>query len=71
MAAGTSTHTMKPKFFNSPVQFVVQNRDFDALTNGMDALVDRARKIPGLLNVDTDLRVTKPELVVTLDRDRA
>jgi multidrug efflux pump len=57
--------------FNSPVQFVVQNRDFDALTNGMDALVDRARKIPGLLNVDTDLRVTKPELVVTLDRDRA
>jgi multidrug efflux pump len=57
--------------FNSPVQFVVQNRDFDALTNGMDALVNRARTIPGLLNVDTDLRVTKPELVVTLDRDRA
>jgi multidrug efflux pump len=37
----------------------------------MDALVGRATTIPGLLNVDTDLRVTKPELVVTLDRDRA
>ena len=57
--------------FAPPVQFVVQNRDFEALVNGMDALVARAGKIPGLLNVDTDLRVTKPELVITLDRDRA
>ncbi|HJR63408.1 MAG TPA: efflux RND transporter permease subunit [Gemmatimonadaceae bacterium] len=57
--------------FTPPVQFVVQNRDFEALVNGMDSLVARAQQIPGLLNVDTDLRVTKPELVVTLDRDRA
>jgi multidrug efflux pump len=57
--------------FAPPVQFVVQNRDFEALVNGMDALTARARAIPGLLNVDTDLRVTKPELVVSLDRDRA
>jgi multidrug efflux pump len=53
------------------VQFVVRHRDFGALVDGMDALVARASTIPGLLNVDTDLRVTKPELVVTLDRDRA
>jgi multidrug efflux pump len=57
--------------FSPPVQFVVQNRDFEALVRGMDTLVARASTIPGLLNVDTDLRVTKPELVVTLDRDRA
>jgi multidrug efflux pump len=65
--------TNPPAFggFSPPVQFVVQNRDFDALVQGMDALTARAGTIPGLLNVDTDLRVTKPELVVTLDRDRA
>jgi len=57
--------------FQPPVQFVVQNRDFEALVRGMDTLTARARTIPGLLNVDTDLRVTKSELVVTLDRDRA
>jgi multidrug efflux pump len=57
--------------FTPPVQFVVQHRDFESLVNGMDALVARASAIPGLMNVDTDLRVTKPELVVTLDRDRA
>ncbi|HEX9406006.1 MAG TPA: efflux RND transporter permease subunit, partial [Thermoanaerobaculia bacterium] len=57
--------------FQAPVQFVVQNRDFEALVRGMDTLQARAGTIPGLVNIDTDLRVTKPELVVTLDRDRA
>ena len=57
--------------FQPPVQFVVQNRDFEALVRGMDSLVVRASAIPGLMNVDTDLRVTRPELVVNLDRDRA
>jgi multidrug efflux pump len=65
--------TNPPAFggFNPPVQFVVKHRDFEALVQGMDSLTARAGRIPGLLNVDTDLRVTKPELVVTLDRDRA
>ncbi|MGH7637477.1 MAG: efflux RND transporter permease subunit [Gemmatimonadaceae bacterium] len=57
--------------FEPPVKFVVQHRDFETLVQGMDALTARAAKIPGLMNVDTDLRVTKPELVVTLDRNRA
>jgi multidrug efflux pump len=65
--------TNPPAFggFLPPVQFVVQNRDFEALVQGMDALVARASAVPGLVNVDTDLRVTRPELVVSLDRDRA
>jgi multidrug efflux pump len=65
--------TNPPAFggFGAPVQFVVQHRDFEMLVKGMDTLVARARMIPGLVNVDTDLRVTRPELVVSLDRDRA
>ena len=57
--------------FGQPVQFVVKNPDFDALAAGMDTLVARARLIRGLINVDTDLRVNKPELTVRFDRDRA
>src|SRR5690606_36466671 len=57
--------------FGAPLQFVVTHRDFEALVDGMDALVARAQQIPGLINVDTDLRVTRPERVVSLDRDRA
>ena len=37
----------------------------------MDTLVTRARAIKGLVNVNTDLRVNKPELTVAFDRDRA
>jgi multidrug efflux pump len=37
----------------------------------MDTMVTRARGIAGLLNVDTDLRVNKPQLEVNFDRDRA
>jgi len=57
--------------FGSPVQFVVRHPDFDSLAAGMARLVPRARQINGLVNVDTDLRVNKPELVVRYDRDRA
>ena len=57
--------------FSQPVQFVVQHPDFARLTQAMDTFVTAARAIKGLTNVDTDLRVNKPELRVTFDRDRA
>ncbi len=57
--------------FGSPVQFVVQQPDFDRLASAMDTMTARARAIPGLLNVDTDLRINKPQLTVSFDRDRA
>jgi multidrug efflux pump len=57
--------------FGSPVQFVVRHPDFDSLGAGMERLVPRARSINGLINIDTNLRVNKPELTVSYDRDRA
>ncbi len=57
--------------FGNPVQFVIRHRDFDSVTVGMERLLARARQVPGLINVDTDLRVNKPELTVHYDRDRA
>ena len=56
--------------FGQSVQFVVRHTDFDSLVSAMDTLITRARQIPGLINVDTDLRVNKPELTVRYDRDR-
>jgi multidrug efflux pump len=57
--------------FGNPVQFVLQNPDFDLLVKGNDTLLARARQVKGLVNVDSDLRVNKPELTVNFDRDRA
>lgn len=55
----------------APVQYVVQHSTFDSLVVGMQRFTARARQVPGLVNVDVDLRVTKPELTVAFDRDRA
>jgi multidrug efflux pump len=57
--------------FGQAVQFVVQNPDFARLGKAADTLVTRARAVKGLTNLDTDLRVNKPELRVVFDRDRA
>src|SRR3989442_3880372 len=57
--------------FGQPVRYVLKNPNFPRLAQGMDTLVPRARAIHGLTNIDTDLRVNKPELRVTFDRDRA
>ncbi len=57
--------------FSQPIQFVVQNPDFARLGQAMDTFATHARGINGLTNIDTDLRVNKPELRVTFDRDRA
>ncbi|HTR21097.1 MAG TPA: efflux RND transporter permease subunit [Gemmatimonadales bacterium] len=57
--------------FSQPVQYVVQNPDLGKLGQIMDQFANRARGIKGLTNIDTDLRVNKPELRVTFERDRA
>ncbi len=64
--------TNPPAFgWGSPVNFVIQHPDFATLTEGNDTLLARARMVPGLLNVDSDLRVNKPQLTVNFDRNRA
>ncbi len=57
--------------FGQAVQFVVRHPDFDQLARAMDTLVKRARQVPGVINVDSDMRINKPELTVSFDRNRA
>ena len=57
--------------WGNPVNFVIQHPDFAMLAKGNDTLLARARMVKGLINVDSDLRVNKPQLTVSFDRDRA
>jgi multidrug efflux pump len=70
---GVLAFAVQPPAFGwgNPVNFVIQHPDFGALTRGNDTLLARARQVPGLINVDSDLRVNKPQLTVSFDRDRA
>jgi HAE1 family hydrophobic/amphiphilic exporter-1 len=53
------------------VTFVMQGPDLRTLERASNALAEKARSIPGLVDVDTSLRVGKPEMSVRLDRPKA
>lgn len=54
-----------------PVQFVIQNNDFEKIKNVLPLFLDEANKSPVFQGVDADLKFNKPELRVSIDRLRA
>ncbi|WP_116367647.1 efflux RND transporter permease subunit [Parahaliea mediterranea] len=54
-----------------PVQFVVGGDSYEQLAEWQDVLLEEIRNNPQLVGVDTDLRPTKPQLRVAIDRNRA
>ncbi len=57
--------------FSQPVEFVVAGSDYASVQAWSDEIVERAKENPNLLNVDSDFELTRPELRVNIDRDRA
>jgi HAE1 family hydrophobic/amphiphilic exporter-1 len=53
------------------IDFVIRGPELSALYQYGEALRSKAMAIPGLVDVDTTLRVNKPELRVMIDRERA
>jgi HAE1 family hydrophobic/amphiphilic exporter-1 len=53
------------------IQFMVQGPDLAELEKYSEALLEKARVIPGLVDVDTTLNAGKPEMSVLLDRPKA
>jgi hydrophobe/amphiphile efflux-1 (HAE1) family protein len=54
-----------------PVQFVLQNLDFEKLKAILPKFLEEAQNSPVLTNVDVDLKFNKPELNITVDRLKA
>jgi multidrug efflux pump len=57
-------------FRNPPVQFVVESTNYKALNDVVNKLLAKARAFPGLANIDSDLKLNKPQLAVTVKRDK-
>ena len=58
-------------FRNPAVQFVVQGNSYEQLDQRVNELMARARSYPGLTNVDSDLKLNKPQLSVDINREKA
>jgi hydrophobic/amphiphilic exporter-1 (mainly G- bacteria), HAE1 family len=56
---------------NFDIDFSVSGPDLERLAQYTEELRNRGSKIPGVRNLDTTLRLDKPELRVNIDRQRA
>jgi multidrug efflux pump len=57
---------------DKPVQFVIQtSRPYRELEEMVDTVMAKARDFPGLANLETDLKLNKPQLKVSVDREKA
>jgi HAE1 family hydrophobic/amphiphilic exporter-1/multidrug efflux pump len=54
-----------------PVQFVIQNQDFEKIKEIVPKFLQEARQNPVFQQVDVNLKFNKPELSITVDRIRA
>ncbi len=57
--------------FASPVQYVLQADTYEELQAAVGAMMAKASKLGYLINLDTDLRLNKPQLDLSIDRARA
>jgi len=57
---------------SKPVQFVIQTTaPYEELQEMAEAVMAAAREWPGFQNLDSDLKLNKPQLSVDVDRDKA
>ena len=71
MAFPVNPPSLGQNFRNPPVAFVVQANSYAELQTMVDSLMAKARPFSGMANVDSDLKLNKPQLKVTLNRDKA
>ncbi len=57
--------------FGLPVQFVIQNFDFDKIREALPKFMDEVQKSPVFQGFDVNLKFNKPELNVVINRDKA
>ncbi|MGE0723804.1 MAG: efflux RND transporter permease subunit [Alphaproteobacteria bacterium] len=74
--AGVKANANNPGSFgqsarNRPIEFVIRTPDsYAKLQEYLDILVEAAEAYPGLVNVDTDLRLNKPQIEVEMNREK-
>jgi multidrug efflux pump len=58
-------------FSSTPVEYVLQADTYEQLAEGVGIMMAKAGQLPYIVNPDTDLRLNKPQLDISIDRDRA
>ncbi|MFN8237056.1 MAG: efflux RND transporter permease subunit [Chitinophagales bacterium] len=57
--------------FGLPVQFVLQNFDFNKIRSALPAFMDEVQKSPVFMGCDVNLKFNKPELNIQINKEKA
>jgi multidrug efflux pump len=71
LAFPTNPPSLGRSFLGQPISFVIQGNDYESLYTVARDIVTQAQQVPGIINLDSDLKLNKPELLVEIDRNRA
>jgi multidrug efflux pump len=56
---------------SKPIEFVIQTSEsYEQLDVYVARVIEEAEKFPGFINLDSDLRLNKPQISIDLDRER-
>lgn len=58
-------------FSSSPVEYVLQADSYEELNQAVGIVMGEAQKLGYMINLDSDLKLNKPQLDLTIDRERA
>jgi multidrug efflux pump len=71
-ASASNPASLGVRGFGKPLQLVIQSSSsYEELNRMANALVEKLADNPGLADLDTDLRLNKPDVEVNIDRARA
>jgi len=59
------------RFNSNPVEYVLQGDNYQDLSKAVGIMMGEASKLGYLINLDSDLRLNKPQLDINIDRERA
>ena len=63
--------TIGSRFGGLPVQFVIEALSYEKLVEILPAFMEEANNDPRILFADVNLKINKPEISLTIDRERA
>jgi len=63
--------TVSGQFSTSAYQMTLQSADLKEIYAWVDPLVQKMRTLPGFVDVNSDLQIASPQVMVDIDRDRA
>jgi multidrug efflux pump len=73
---GVLSFTVNPpslgqNFLSKQIEYVIYGNSYEELQGHINKIMPRLREYPGITGLDTDLKLNKPQLRVTIDRDKA